>query len=87
MDMYHSCIPIVIWKMDRSTLSEVRRLKDANGRFLWMPDLVDGLNEYGSGRLFNVPISIVNEDCFQLETHFPDKESIIVKYEDFIKRE
>ncbi len=75
--MYNTFAPVIYWKINREVFRNIRQFKDRDGRYLWKADFEGN----GSGTLFNIPIVIVEEKCFQLEIHIPDKEPIISKYE------
>ncbi len=78
--MDYTFLPVIYWKMNMEVFSDIRHSRDRDGKNFWKADLGSG-SVHGSGTLFNIPIVIVEEKCFQLEIHIPDKEPIISKYE------
>ena len=73
--MDYTFLLVIYWKMNREVFSDIKHSRDGDGKNYWKADSV-----HGSGTLFNIPIVIVEEKCFQLEIHIPDKEPIILKY-------
>ena len=49
--------------MHRSTLSEIQKIQDANGRFLWQPSISEG----APGTLFGIPL-VCSSDMPKFET-------------------
>jgi len=70
--------PRKIWEIDELTFSEVRQLKDSNGRYLWSPEPI---HMDMPGTFLGIPVSIAKDKCFQLRHLFPNGESHIIKYD------
>jgi HK97 family phage major capsid protein len=78
-------MPTVFWKIDSNSFQYVRTLKDVNGGYLWSPHVDKYSQSIGTspGTLIGIPIVVVpckeGETIFQIETHFPNGESVISK--------
>lgn len=63
IDVYHDAKPRYLWKLYRDSYCNVRTLQDADGKYLWTPDL-----EYEGkpGYLLGIEIGLVDTPSFKL---------------------
>lgn len=81
IDFYHSSRQIY-WEMDKDIHAGIRRLRDANGLYMWSPT---PNYEDHPGTLIGIPVTISEEKCLQLRYIFPDGSSKIVKFSEFLE--
>ena len=63
IDKYHDQKPQLVWLMNHDVLIQIRKIKDAEGKHLWLPDLV---YENKPGNLLGVDIVISKEPGYRL---------------------
>ncbi len=78
IDTYYDARPRYLWKLDRDTYCNVRRLQDATGKYLWTPDLE---YEEKPGYLLGIEISLVDSPSFKLVLIYSENVKLICRKE------
>lgn len=63
IDVYYDAKPRYLWKLDRNTYDQIKTMKNANGRYLWSPDLE---YEEKPGYLLGIEIGIVDNPSLKI---------------------
>ena len=78
IDFYERSKPRIILEVDKDTLAKLRRVHDANGTYLWMPE---PNYEKMPGKFMGVEISIAKDPCLQYRYIFSDGSSCVAKFD------
>ena len=74
IDALYASRPRIIWEMDNYTLRAIKKIKDDNGTYLWLPE--PNYSEM-PGTLMGHQISLSSNKCLQLKYLFADGTSYV----------